>query len=173
MRTLKQYIPVVVLLFLVAACGYRNPNVYTGPPKTIYIADLKNRTNKLGLDSQLYRSLTRWFQNASSISTVRTKDGADIILAGEIVSLELPSLAYGTDLIANEVKVRLRVRYIIKEISTNKILVEVPDEMWTEEYLVSSNSNTNIDNEDAAIDIIIEDLSQKIYQRTVAEIPRL
>ena len=173
MKTVKQYIPIVVLLFLVAACGYRNPNVYTGPPKTIYITDWKNRTNKLGLDSQLYRSLTRWFQNARSISTVRTKDGADIILAGEIVSLELPSLAYGTDLVANEVKVRLRVRYIIKEISTNKIMVEVPDETWTEEYLVSSNSNTNIDNEDAAIDIIIEDLSQKIYQRTVAEIPRL
>lgn len=163
----------VVLLFLVAACGYRNPNVYTGSSKNIYITEWKNRTNKLGLDSQLYRSLTRWFQKASSISTVRTKDGADIILAGEIVSLELPSLAYGTDLIATEVKVRLRVRYIIKEISTNKIMVEVPDETWTEEYLVSSNSNTNIDNEDAALDIIIEDLSQKIYQRTVAEIPRL
>lgn len=173
MKTVRKYIPIVVLLFLVVACGYRNPNVYTGPPKAIYITDWKNRTNKLNLDSQLYRSLVRWFQNASSISTVRTKDGADIILAGEIVSLELPSLAYGTNLVATEVRVRLRVRYIIKEISTNKIMVEVPDETWTQEYLVSSNSNTNIDNENKALDIILDDLSQKIYQRTVAEIPKL
>ena len=164
MKTVRKYIPIVVLLFLVVACGYRNPNVYTGPPKAIYITDWKNRTNKLNLDSQLYRSLVRWFQNASSISTVRTKEGADIILAGEIVSLELPSLAYGAN---------LRVRYIIKEISTNKIMIEVPDEIWTQEYLVSSNSNTNIDNENKALDIIIDDLSQKIYQRTVAEIPKL
>lgn len=172
-KTVRQCIPIVVLLFLVVACGYHNPNVYSGPSKAIYITEWKNRTNKLQLDSDLYRSLTRWFQNTRSISIVRKKEGADIILAGEIVSLELPSLAYGTELVATEVKVRLRVRYIIKEISTNKILLEVPDETWTEEYLVSSNSNTNIDNENEALDTIIDDLSQKIYQRTVAELPKL
>lgn len=173
MKTVRQYIPIIVLLFLVVACGYRNPNVYSGPAKSIYITEWKNRTSELELDSKLYRSLTRWFQKSRSISTVRKKDGADIILAGEIVSIALPSLAYGEDNIATEVKVRLRVRYIIKEISTNKILLEVPDEMWTEPYLVSSNSNSNIDSEKEAIDIIIDDLSQKIYQRTVAELPKL
>ncbi|MFW2366756.1 MAG: LPS assembly lipoprotein LptE [Desulforhopalus sp.] len=173
MQTIRQYIPIVVLLFLVVACGYRNPNVYSGPDKTIYITEWKNRTNQLGLNSEIYRSLTRWFQKSSSISTSRKKEGADIILAGEIVSLELPSLSYGVDNIATEVKLRLRVRYIIKEISTNKILLEVPDETWTEAYLISSTSKGTTDNEKEAIDVIIEDLSQKIYQRTLVELPKL
>lgn len=173
MKTVRQYIPIVVLLFLVVACGYRNPNVYTGPAKTIYITEWKNRTNQLGLNSDIYRSLIRWFQKASSISTARKKEGADIILAGEIISLELPSLSYGADNIATEVKLRLRVRYIIKEISTNKILLEVPDETWTEPYLISSTSKGTTDNEKEAIDTIIDDLSQKIYQRTLVELPLL
>lgn len=70
-------------------------------------------------------------------------------------------------------KVHLKVRYILKEIATQKVLLEVPSETWTEEYLVTSSSSTNSDNESEAIDEIIEDLSQKIYQRTVATLPQI
>jgi predicted transglutaminase-like protease len=157
----------------VAACGYRNPNIYNGPHKGIYITEWKNRTSELGLDSKLYRSLTKWFQKSGSISTLREKQGADLILAGEIVSLELPSLSYGVNNVTSEVKVRLRVRYIVKELSTNKILLEIADQTWEESYLVSSSSSANMDNEAKALDKIIEDMSQKIYQKTIYGITKL
>lgn len=173
MKTVWRLFPLIVLALIVTACGYRNPNVYSGPHKAIYLTEWKNRTSELGLDSKIYRSLTKWFQKSGSISTVRKKGDADLILAGEIVSIELPSLSYGANNITTEVKVRLRVRYIMKDISSKKIILEVPDEMWTEEYLVSTNVSTNQDNEAKALDIIIDDLSQKIYQRTVAELPKL
>lgn len=173
MKKVWRLFPLIILLITIAACGYHNPNVYSGPHKSIYFTEWKNRTSNLGLDSQIYRSLVRWFQKSSSISTVRKKDGADIILAGEIVSIELPSLSYGANSITNEVKVRLRVRYIVKEISSNKILLEVPDETWTEEYLITNNSSTDQDNENEALESIIDDLSQKIYQRTILELPKL
>lgn len=163
----------MLFLILIASCGYRNPNVYNGPSKVIYATEWKNRTSELGLDSKIYRSLTRWFQKSGSLTTVREKDGADLVLAGEIVSIELPSLSYGTNNVATEVKVRLRVRYILKEISSNKVLLEVPSEIWTEEYLITTSSATNSDNESDALDQIIEDLSQKIYQRTVATLPQI
>ena len=109
--------------------------------------------------------------NLSSVS--REKSGADLILAGEIVSIDLPSLSYGIANIATEVKVKLRVRYILKEISTKKVILEVPDEIWTEEYLVSTNSTVTGDNEEEALDTILEDLAQKIYRKTVSGIPKL
>ncbi len=62
---------------------------------------------------------------------------------------------------------------ILKEISTNKVMLEVPDEIWTEEYLVSANSTVTSDNEEEALDVILEDLSQKIYRKTVSGIARL
>lgn len=173
MKTVWRFFPLIVVVLIVAACGYHNPNVYTGPSKTIYLAEWKNRTSELGLDSEIYRSLTRWFQKSGSISTVRKKEGADLILAGEIISLELPSLSYGANSITTEVKVLLRVRYILKEISSKKIVLEIPNEIWTEEYLVSTNVTTNLDNEREALDTIIEDLSKKIYQRTVTRLPKL
>ncbi|MBU1565370.1 MAG: hypothetical protein KJ630_07060 [Proteobacteria bacterium] len=173
MKTVSRLFPLIVIACIVAACGYRNPNIYNGPHKNIYITEWKNRTSELGLDSKLYRSMTRWFQKSGSISTVRQKDGADLILAGEVVSLELPSLSYGANNITSEVKVRLRVRYIVKEIATNKILIEIGDQTWEESYLVSTNNSTNMDNESKALDKIIEDMSQKIYQRTISSITKL
>jgi outer membrane lipopolysaccharide assembly protein LptE/RlpB len=163
----------IVVLLIVAACGYHNPNIYNGPSKTIYLAEWKNRTSRLGLDSQIYRSLTRWFQKSKSISTVRKKEGADLILAGEFISQELPSLSYGANSTTTEVKIKLRLRYILKEISSNKIVIEVPNAVWTEEYLTSSSSTSNLNNEREALETIIEDLSKIIYQRTITEIPKL
>lgn len=173
MKTVWLLLALLALVAMVTACGYHNPNVYNGPSKTIYLTEWKNRSSELGLDSQIYRSLTRWFQKTESIDTVRKKEGADLILAGEILSLELPSLAYGADSVTKQVKVVLRVRYILKDIASKKIVLEVPSEFWTEEYLVSTNSSSNSDNEQEALDTIIEDLSKRIYQRTITEIPRL
>lgn len=173
MKKISRLFSIFFLALLVTSCGYRNPNVYTGPSKKIYITEWKNRTSELGLNSDIYRTLTKWFQKSGSISTVRQKDGADLILAGEIVSLDLPSLAYGKNNIATEVKVKLRVRYILKDISTQKVMLEVPNEIWTEEYLVSSNVTTNLDNESEALETIVDDLSQRIYQKTIAKLPNL
>lgn len=173
MKVLRALLIISVTLAVLTGCGYRNPNVYNGPHKAIYITEWKNRTSDLGLDSQIYRSLTQWFQKSGSISTVRQKEGADLILAGEIISIELPSLSYGANSVTTEVKVKLRLRYILKEIATNKIILEVSDETWTEEYLVSTSAATNRDNEAEAIETIIDDLSQRIYQRTVSQLPKL
>ena len=173
MKTVCRLFPLIIIACIVAACGYRNPNIYNGPHKNIYITEWKNRTSELGLDSKLYRSLTRWFQKSESISTVRQKEGADLILAGEVVSLELPSLSYGINSITAEVKVRLRVRYIVKELTSNKIMLEVADQIWEESYLVSTNSSANMDNESKALDKIIEDMSQSIYQKTISGLSKL
>ena len=173
MKTVLRNATIMLFLILIASCGYRNPNVYNGPSKVIYATEWKNRTSELGLDSTLYRSLNKWFQKSGSLKTVRDKNGADLILAGEIVSISLPSLSYDSDNVASEVKVRLKVRYILKEIATQKVLLEVPSETWTEEYLVTSSSSTNSDNESEALDTIIEDLSKKIYQRTLATLPQI
>jgi len=168
-----RFIVLIIFTVMLVSCGYHNPNVYSGPQKSIYITEWKNRTSTLDLGSKIYRSLTKWYQKSGSITVVREKNDADLILAGEIVSIDLPSLSYGVNNTATEVKATLRVRYILKEISTNKIMLETPDETWTQEYIVGSSSSVSIDNESDALETIIEDLSQKIYRSTVSGIPRL
>lgn len=152
-----------------AACGYHNANVYAGPEKKIYILEWKNRTSQLTLGSDIYRSLITWFQKSGAIEVVRSKSDADLVLAGEIISIDLPSFSY-RERATSEVQVNLRVRYIIKDIATNEILLEVPSEMWTEEYLPLAGSAASRNKESEAIDAIVDDLSKRIYQQTLRKL---
>lgn len=174
MKTPRLFLPLcAVLLLFLTSCGYHNPYVYSGPEKTIYISEWKNRTSELGLDSEIYRSLARWYQKAGSLHVSKEREGADLILAGEIVSISLPGRSYSANRQAAEVEIRLRVRYVLKDIKSGKILLQEPSEFWTESYLTSTNAAVSKENENNAMKVIISDLSQKIYQRTLVQIPKL
>ena len=168
MKRRKYIIPFVLLVgFILASCGYYNPYVYSGPDRDLYITTWHNRTNELLLDAKIYQSLTRWYQKSGSIRVTKQKEGAHLILAGEILSIDLPSLSYGAGNDATEVKVLLTVRYILKDLATNKVLLEVGQEIWSEEYKVGATSSESSDNEKEALAIIIDDLSEKIYIKTL------
>ena len=176
MKTCVKIIPAliaVLLLTMFSGCGYYNPNVYTGSDKVIYVPEWKNRTSNLNLDSDLYRKLTEWFQYSSALSLTKEKAGADLILAGEIISIDLPSLAYDSADVASQVKVKLRIRYVLKDLKTNKILLEIPNQQWTDEYTVNASSSTNETSEDEALDSIVDDICKRIYQRTIAMVSQL
>lgn len=155
---------------ILVGCGYHNPYVYSGPEKAIYVTHWKNRTNALQLDTKIYQSLTHWFQKSSSIKVTKEKAGADLILAGEIISIQLPSLSYGAGNQATQVKVILTVRYILKDIKTEKVLLEVPSETWSEDSRVTRSATATTDNEDRALATIIDELSEKIYMKALGKI---
>lgn len=158
---------------LLSGCGYRNPYVYSGPEKSIYVTTWKNRTSNLQLDAQIYQELLKWFQKSRSLKITKTKEGADFILAGEIVSIDIPSLAYDAGNTASDVKLTLKVRYIFKDLTSDKILIEKPEETWQQTYTVTGDSAETRDNADEALNKIIEDMSQKIYQRALVQIATL
>jgi hypothetical protein len=155
------------ITLIVSACGYHNPYVYNGPEKVLYVTHWKNRTNVLQLDTRIYQSLARWFQKTNSIKVTNSKTGADLILAGEIISVQLPSLSYSAIDAASQVKVMLTVRYVLKETKSDKVLLEVPNETWREDSMVTSNTELSTNNEEAALVAIIDNLSEKIYMRAL------
>lgn len=164
MRLLKPVFPVLLFFtLLIGGCVYYFPHVYDGPTKKIYMPSWKNRTSNLELDTKIYQSLASWFQKSQSIILTKNKDEADLILAGEITSIYLPGISWNADSRATEARVRLEVRYILKDLKTNEILWEVPNELWTEEYSTLGGSTTMADNEKKALDKIRDDLSERIY----------
>ena len=162
------------LFFLTAliltACGYHNPYIYSGPEKSIYVTHWKNNTNALQLDTKIYQSLTHWFQKSNSIKVTKEKTGADLILAGEVLSIQLPSLSYGIDNSATSVKVILTVRYILKDIKTGEVLLEVPFERWSEDSRTTQSAAATTDNEDRSLSTIIDNLSEKIYIKALGKL---
>ncbi len=90
-----------------------------------------------------------------------------------IVSIDLPSLSYGTDNTTREVKLRLRVRYILKDIESGNILFQEPNQLRSEEYTVGAATSTDEENEDEALETIIDEMSQEIYLRTLSKLQKL
>lgn len=173
MKKFNYILPLLLLSVLVfTGCGYRNPNVYTGPEKNIYITNWNNKTNLLSLDIDIYQSLVKWFQKSGKIIVTNKREGADLILAGEILSIDQPSLSYGQRRAATEVKLKLTIRYIIKDLNSGTVILEVPSELWSEDYLVGDTSSETSDNEKEALDTIIDDLSQKIYRAAIKELTK-
>jgi len=169
-RILSCAIFLLVLPFL-TSCGYHNPYVYDGPAKTVYIATWKNRTSELQLSTQIYQSLLSWYQRNPAIKVVKNKEGADLILGGEVVSIDIPSLSYGANNITREVKLKLQIRYVLKDLKAEAILFQVPDELRSEEYVVNNDNIADSDSEAIALATIIDELSQDIYTRTLAVLP--
>ncbi len=165
-------IALCIAVFL-SGCGYYFPHVYDGPTKSIYLPNWKNRTSELEVDAKLYREITRWFQKSNAVSTTKNKDQADLILAGEIVAIDLPSISWGGDSRTTEVKLSLIVRYVLQDLKSGEILWEVPREMWTQEFSTIVTTATINENEKEALEIIIDDLSEKIYLKTLSKLRRM
>lgn len=174
---MKHYIGWIFVLMavgvLLSGCGYRNPYVYNGPEKVIYVTSWKNRTSNLQLDSRIYQELLKWYQKSGSIRISKDKENADFILAGEIVSIDIPSLAYGSTNATSDVRLTLKVRYIFKDLTTDRVLIERPVQSLQQSYQITADAAETRDNADEALETIIKDLAQQIYQRSLVEIAKL
>ena len=158
------------VFLLLGGCGYYFPNVYTGPEMLVYMPNWKNRTDKLGIDNTMYQSLSAWFQKSSKIHLTKKQEGADLILAGEIISIDLPGIGWDSNEQTTDVKIELRLRYVLKSLTTGKILWEVPNDVWTENY---NTLTARADTEDEAVEAILDDVSEKIYLGTLTKIRRM
>ena len=92
------------------------------------------------------------------------------ILAGEITSIDLPSVSW--DSISNSTgnKVRLFVRFVLKDLKTGEIIWEEPKKLYTTDFTDRTITTTG---EDEALKVIIEDMSEDIYLGVLNKIRRM
>jgi len=151
-------------------CGYHNPYVMPEqgslPPAKLYFEIWPNRTNELGLESKIYRTLRFWFKKSKIIHTTTDKNEADFLLEGEIVSINLPGLSYGTFDRAVEVKAILKVRYALKQNRDGKILWEVPAQVFEEAIVLGNDPSTTRGSKKKALALISDDLAEAVYLKT-------
>lgn len=151
---------VLPILLVLSGCGYYFPHVYEGPRHVIYMPTWQNRTNKLGLDMKIYQSLSQWFQKSKSVDLTKDKEQADLVLAGEILSIDLPSVSWNTISDVTGTKVNLYVRYVLKDTKSGKILWEVRSKLYSADYSVKTASSAA---DEEALTKIIDDMSEDIY----------
>lgn len=118
--------PLLAVLFLLPACGYRvvgsEPAGPDHPRVTVAITPFENRSMEPGLETIFANDMIRAFQ-ASGVAQVQAGGGqADYVLLGTIKKLEHSSTAY-LDIERSLIRrATLTVEISLKEARTNKII---------------------------------------------------
>ena len=165
---------VFFLLFLIAfscsSCGYSNPYTQKEPleplSKTLYITMWQNRTNELGLESIYFRLFNAWFKQSSKIAVVFEEDQADLKLTGEISAIDLPGLFYDTFDEALEIKIKLTVRFTLRDTQNNSVLWQERQYIIYEPFIIDPLGETTRYNKQKALLRIGDEIGELIYLRT-------
>jgi hypothetical protein len=159
-----------LLLFLCSSCGYSNPYVRKDsqerPAKTLLMTTWQNRTNELGLESIYFRLFNAWFKNSSQITVVFAEDQADLKLSGEISAIDLPGLFYDTFDEALEVKIKLTVRFTLRDLKNNSVLWQERQFTIYEPFILEPSGQRTQYNKQKALLRIGDQIGELIYLRT-------
>ena len=161
----------ITICLTLSGCGYHHPLAggqdYQGSPKTLYIDIWPNRTNEIGLESTIFKSLSSWFRKTPHIKHTQDKEKADFVLQGEIVSINVPGLSYGQFETELEEKAILTVQYSMREAGKDKVTWDMTKEVFEEEYQIENDAARTRNNRKQALAVIADDLSESIYFRMV------
>jgi Lipopolysaccharide-assembly len=162
---------ILLLLTLeISSCGYSNPYVKKTTPgtpaKTLLITTWQNRTNELGLESVYFRLFNAWFKNSSRINVVFDEDQADLKLTGEISAIDLPGLFYGPSEEALEIKLKLTVRFTLRDNRNNSVLWQEKQYTFYEPFIIDPSGEKAEFNKQRALLRIGDEIAELIYLRT-------
>jgi hypothetical protein len=172
-RSLFRNLFIFLLIFTaiaLAGCGYYNPYVDSQEGdsawKTLHITIWENRTNELGLESIYFRLFNAWFKNSSKINVIQDADQADLRLTGEIASIDLPGLFYDKFDEALEIKIKLTVRFSLRDNRNDHILWRERNFIIYEPFIIDPDPGKTKSNRRRALLKIGDEIAELIYLRT-------
>ena len=172
-RSLLRNLIVFSLIFTaitLAGCGYYNPYVDSQEGdsawKTLHITTWENQTNELGLESIYFRLFNAWFKNSSKINVIQDADQADLKLTGEIASIDLPGLFYDKFDEALEIKIKLTVRFALRDNKNDHILWRERNFIIYEPFIIDPDPGKTKSNRRRALLKIGNEIAELIYLRT-------
>lgn len=164
------FLILLILAFAISSCGYTNPYVQKEsqelPAKTLLITTWQNRTNELGLESIYFRLFNAWFKKSSRINVIFDEEQADLKLTGEISAIELPGLFYNPSDEALEIKIKLTVRFTLRDNRNNSVLWQERQYTIFEPFIIDPTGEKSENNKQKALLRIGDEIAELIYLRT-------
>jgi len=167
--SLPVFFILLLLAFACSSCGYRNPYVKGSPETpatTLLITTWQNRTNELGLESIYFRLFNAWFKKSSRITVVFDEDQADLKLTGEIAAIDLPGLFYDSFDEAVEIKLKLTVRFTLRDNRNNTVLWQERKFTIYEPFIIDPSDERTRFNKQSALLRIGDKIGEFIYLRS-------
>ncbi len=158
----------IILIFLLVSCGYHlegRPESFNSKWHSIYIPVWENPTSEIQLGEIMAQALRERFA-LSGILKISSKEKADLILYGKIVSVDVGALSYDVYTKTLERRVWVKARAWLVERSTGKIIWKNDNLSRFEDYPVINIEGGSIDpGREEALHKMAYDISEIIYHQ--------
>ena len=163
---------VLVVLLLLAGCGYHHPA--SRPAEvgaiSIHAATWENRTNEIALEGFLLQKTADWLQQSRLFRLEVDPNRADYLLSGTIMSVNNPATAYNSGDRATTLKAWMKVSYHLTARATGKPLWEVNDTVRERSFLAGEDAVRNRSNKEEALAVIADELAEQIYLKLLTSL---
>lgn len=146
-------LPQASSLFLLTGCGYHTGGVRLPPgTRTIAVPVFHNQTFEPILENTVTAAVKQEFLTAGRLTVVNDGESADLVLKGTILSYGLTPLSFDRQRsVVLEYRVHIRVRVILEDTRTQKVLWEDPSIEADADYLIHTDTAENRVAQDRAI----------------------
>lgn len=162
----------IVLLFMTAGCGYRfsaGGEWIDSRFQTVYVDNVVNTTSEPFIEIYLRNGFEDQFRKSSRFRLSGSKDAADLILQGTILSLNVPPVAYDQYDKATEGRAVMTVNLLFEEREARKKIWAVSNFSGNETYRIDqANTSATSASKTAALQKLSNDMAEKAFRNLMS-----
>ena len=168
MKKLKYILLLPLLVFGSCKVSYKfnGASIDYNKTKTISIADFPNMAEAVypPLSNMFSEALRDKYTRQTKLQLLRS--GGDLDLQGEIVGYDYVPLSIGTDALAAQTRLTLTV--VVRFMNVKNPEDDIPEKRYSASQTFDSNMMLS-DVQDGLLEIMIEEITDQIYNDTVAK----
>ena len=175
MRKLGPYVLCLILCIVISGCGYTTKSTLPKNIRTIYVESFKNNIDfATGTGRNIYLPLLEVDARNAIIDRflfdgnlkIADPEMADLVLTGELNAYNRSGLRYSDNDDVEEYRVHITVSFELWNVANDKVSWTEPGFVGEATYFVTGTQATT---EESAVDEAIDDLAQRIVERTIED----
>jgi len=162
----------IALLFVPAGCGYRfspGGEWIDKSLQTVFVDNIANTTSEPFIEIYLRNGLEDQFRKSSRFRLTASKDTADLIMQGTILSLNVPPVAYDRYDKATEGRAVMTINLLFEDRRAGKKLWAVTNFSGNETYRIDqANPSATSVSKGTALQKLSNDMAEKAYRNLMS-----
>jgi hypothetical protein len=162
----------ILITVTIAGCGYRfspGGDWIDSRLQTVFVDNMVNTTSEPLIEIYFRNGLEDQFRKSSRFRLANSKDTADTILQGTIVSLNTPPVAYDRFDKATENRAVMTVNLLFEERDNRKKIWAITNFSGNETYKIDqANPNATSGSKTAALQKLSNDMAEKAFRNLMS-----
>jgi outer membrane lipopolysaccharide assembly protein LptE/RlpB len=161
MKTPRRLASVLAAVLLLGGCGYSVRGHLPADVRTVAIPILANRTLKPAVETEMTRALADAFATDGRLKVV-SRDIADALLEGEVMSYELVSIAFDPEANVRLYRLVVTLNVRLRDVRRNTVLFDGQALSEKADFRVSGAVSETISREEIALRAATLDIARAV-----------